>query len=366
MTTPKISVVMPVYNVENYLSQCLDSLIKQTLKEFEIICVDDSSTDHSLEILKDYQKKDARIIILEQKKSNAGAARNRGLKAANGTYLIFLDSDDYFMPNMLESCWNVMEREQSDMVIFAASQLNMKDLTIKPMPWSLRIENCPTQRPFNPIDMAPYIFNSFQNWPWNKAFRRSFILDNGILFQEIPRTNDMAFVCSALVLASKISIIEEAFTIYRIGTGTSLQSTNEYSPLSFWEAYKETKTRLMNYHLYKQYEQSYLNTVLSGMIYNLKSVKSEKAYNQILNLIVNEIDPEMEFQKYPPSYYYDQNRYKDYLKALNTYNNKVSTVTKKLTLNHSKIAGGIRCIQDHGVLYTINYVKKRVYRHLKR
>ena len=350
LDAPKFSIIVPVYNVENYLSQCLDSLMNQTLKEIEIICVDDHSTDRSLEILRDYQKKDSRIIVLEQPKSNAGTARNSGMKFARGRYLIFLDSDDYFMPEMLETCYRIMEMEQSDVAIFAADQLNMKDSSIRSLTCSLELDHCPTKRPFCADDMPQYIFNSFQNWPWNKAFRRNFIIDNHILFQEIPRTNDMAFVCTALVLALKISIIEETFVVYRTGTETSLQSTNESSPISFWEAYKETKKRLITHNLYEQYKQSFLNTVLSGTVYNLKSVKSVYAYNRILDLIVNEIEPEMRFCEYPLSYYYDHKCYYEYFKILRSYSSKINRLIKMMTVNHSKIEGGISCIQDYGFL----------------
>ena len=97
-TTPKVSVIIPVYNVEDYLRQCLDSVINQTLKDIEIICVDDGSTDKSLEILHEYEKKDSRITVLTQKNQYAGVARNVGMSVATGKYFVFLDSDDFFEP----------------------------------------------------------------------------------------------------------------------------------------------------------------------------------------------------------------------------------------------------------------------------
>ena len=93
---PKISVIIPVYNVEEYLAQCLETVINQTLKDIEIICIDDGSTDNSLYILKKFAEKDKRITILKQKNLHSGVARNAGLAAAKGKYLSFLDSDDFF------------------------------------------------------------------------------------------------------------------------------------------------------------------------------------------------------------------------------------------------------------------------------
>ena len=99
---PKISVIVPVYNVEKYLSECLDSIINQTFPDFEIICVNDCSTDKSGNILEDYSRKDNRIkIFYHQFNQGLGAARNTGLKNAHGKYVQFLDSDDYFELTLL-------------------------------------------------------------------------------------------------------------------------------------------------------------------------------------------------------------------------------------------------------------------------
>ena len=100
MENIKVSVIVPVYNVEKYLHRCLDSIINQTLKEIEIICVNDCSTDSSLNILEDYKDKEDRIIIINhQKNLRLAAARNSGMKVAKGEYISFIDSDDYIENN---------------------------------------------------------------------------------------------------------------------------------------------------------------------------------------------------------------------------------------------------------------------------
>ena len=96
MNNPKISVIIPVYNVEKYLSECLDSVISQTLKDIEIICVNDGSTDNSLQILKEYASKDTRIKIIDKENEGQGYARKVGLDVANGEYILFCDSDYYY------------------------------------------------------------------------------------------------------------------------------------------------------------------------------------------------------------------------------------------------------------------------------
>ena len=97
----KVSVIVPVYNVEDYLEECIQSIRNQTLKDIEIICVDDGSTDRSYDILTKLQKKDDRIVVLKQKNKFAGVARNKGIEIARGEYLVFLDSDDFFEETLL-------------------------------------------------------------------------------------------------------------------------------------------------------------------------------------------------------------------------------------------------------------------------
>ena len=101
----KVSVIIPVYNAAEFLGQGLDSLLNQTLHDIEIICVNDGSSDKSLEILKEYEKKDSRIKVIDQENQGAGAARNNGMAIAQGEYLSFLDADDFFEKNMLEESY---------------------------------------------------------------------------------------------------------------------------------------------------------------------------------------------------------------------------------------------------------------------
>ena len=115
---PKVSVIIPVYNAENYLQQCLDSVANQTLQDIEIICVNDGSTDRSLEILRSFEKKDNRFIILTQENQGAAVARNEGLSIAKGEFISVLDADDFFDPNMLKAAYNRLVETNSEIAIF--------------------------------------------------------------------------------------------------------------------------------------------------------------------------------------------------------------------------------------------------------
>ena len=113
---PKISVIVPVYNVENYLAQCLDSIINQTFMNFECICVNDGSTDNSLSVLHKYAGKDDRIKIIDQENKGLSGARNSALKIVSAQYITFIDADDFISIDYLEKLINVAEKENSDIV----------------------------------------------------------------------------------------------------------------------------------------------------------------------------------------------------------------------------------------------------------
>ena len=195
--TPKVSVIIPVYNVEEYLCKCLDSVINQTLKEIEIICVDDGSTDNSLEILKEYATKDNRITIITQKNLYAGVARNSGLAQAKGEYLSFLDSDDFFELNMLKESYKKAIAEKADIVIFGYKQYNVldKSVTIKNgfNDKLLQFDN-------KSSEYKKHIFEITNPMPWNKLYSSRYIKSKQIQFQALPVANDLYFVYAAILL----------------------------------------------------------------------------------------------------------------------------------------------------------------------
>lgn len=124
----KISVVIPVYNTQNYLNECIDSVLNQSFKDFEIICINDGSTDNSLSILSDYEVSDERIKVISQQNRGLGASRNEGLKLAQGEYVLFLDSDDYLTPDALEKLYNQAYANDLDLILFKIANFNYKTL----------------------------------------------------------------------------------------------------------------------------------------------------------------------------------------------------------------------------------------------
>lgn len=277
----KVSVIIPVYNAEKYLDQCLESLCAQTLKEIEIICVDDGSTDGSPGILKKFQEKDNRIRILTQSNLYAGAARNNGMKEASGEYLLFLDADDFFEDTLLEKTYLQGKEEQADIVLFGAKQYNEKTGKVSSAPWYLKKEFLPQEHPFSRTSPEVNVLGIATPAPWTKLFRREFVEKEHLSFQGLQNSNDVYFVLTAICLAERITYVDEELVFYRVGMKDSLQGSKHLKPLCFLEAYYGVYRELKARGIYKDVEQGFLNTFLSGCVHNLRTAADWETKRQI-------------------------------------------------------------------------------------
>ena len=212
---PKVSVIIPVYNTELYLRQCLDSVVNQTLRDIEIICVDDGSTDGSMEILREYQAKDDRIKILSQEKSNAGSARNLGLSIAEGEYLSFLDSDDFFELTMLEHMFACAKSGNADIVICEMKVYYEDTGDAVGVSWHIKKEYLPTKTFFQFKDIKRNSFLCIISYVWDKLIRRELVMENRLCFQSQPVYNDAAFVYKAMMSAKTITVLWEYLVFNR-------------------------------------------------------------------------------------------------------------------------------------------------------
>ena len=159
---PKVSVIVPVYNAENFLKDSIERILSQTLTDIEIVFVDDGSTDNSLKILREI--KDERVKVLTQKNINAGAARNRGLELATGEYLSFLDADDLFDKEMLEKAYESAKATDAQIILFGADNYNQVEDKFEPIDGG--------------ITDSDNIFLKMKGWTWDKLFKTSFIKKN--------------------------------------------------------------------------------------------------------------------------------------------------------------------------------------------
>lgn len=287
--TPKVSVIIPVYNAEKYLRKSLNSVLKQTLNDIEIICVDDGSTDKSLNILKAAAAKDKRITIIQQANLYAGVARNAGMAVAKGEYLSFLDADDYFEPDMLEKSYQKAKEDSSDVVIFRFTKKDCSTSTVTHN-HGVNEKILRSDHIISSHACMDFIFQIAFPPPWNKLFRRAYIEECRLRYQSLIVSNDLCFVFCALSSAKRISYLPGCYLTYNIFNKGSLSGSRQKYPFVFLEAYVGLRKYLMKNGSYRLFERSYCRTLASTIKWtaNLQTDK-EEFYNSINNLLYKKL-----------------------------------------------------------------------------
>lgn len=220
MKMPEISIVMPVYNCEDYLEETLSCVFNQTFGDFELICVDDGSTDSSLNILKEFADNDSRLKIISQENKGSGAARNRGLIESSGEYLFFIDSDDYIVPDFLDVCIKNISKTDCDFLMFQIASIRdgLMDGDVMFTPYHMNEKFI-----FNYEINKTSVINSYFA-PWSKFYKKEFLEKYNILFDEDLPYEDVLFHVKSMIKASKILFIPECLYYYRIDSQNSLSS----------------------------------------------------------------------------------------------------------------------------------------------
>ena len=320
----KVSVIIPVYNVEPYLKQCMDSVVGQTLKDIEIICVDDGSTDNSLDILREYAAEDSRIQIIEQKNAGAGAARNNGMRYATGKYLSFLDSDDFFEPRMLEKAYDLAEKDQADFVAYKSDQYHTDKNQFVLVNWVIRENEIPPYHPFNHRQMTGNVFKVFVGWAWDKLFLKEFVDKYHLTFQEQRTSNDMLFVFSAVALAKKISVVPVVLAHQRRDAKDSLSKTRENSWDCFYHALTALRDKLREEGLYEELEKDYINYALHFSLWNYNTL-SEPTKTKLKEKLKSEWFKELGIEGKNKEYFYIKQEFEQYQQIMG----QIPEATKK-------------------------------------
>lgn len=311
----RVSVIVPVYNGEKYLRQCLDSILGQTLTQIEILCIDDGSTDGSLKILDEYRKKDSRMRLIVQKNAGAGVARNVGLREARGEYLAFLDADDFFEADMLSAAYEKAKTAKAQIVVVGSDQYRNDSQSFKSAEWTIRKAALPPYRPMNYRTFTENVFKVFVGWAWDKLFEREFVQRQGLWFQEQRTSNDLLFVFSAVVLAERIEVEERILAHQRRDNPGSLSNTREKSWDCFYHALLALRENLKNYGLYGELEQDYINYALHFSLWNLETLKGEKK-KCLYRKLKREWFQELKLTEHSQSYFYDKKEYRKYTEIM--------------------------------------------------
>ena len=216
---PDISIILPVYNVEEYLRPCIDSILSQNSLNIEIIAVNDASTDNSLQILKQYTEKcDINIIDLPENKG-AGYARNIALIKAKGIFTLFMDSDDYYLPDTLSELVNLAKIYNTDVVYFTYRIWHEKDDTTSSMfpsdrsKWNTILKE--NDRKVINIESTPLLL-TLNNYPWNKLCKTEFLKNQGIIFSETIVNNDIYAHWLILMKSKDILMLDKSCYVHRL------------------------------------------------------------------------------------------------------------------------------------------------------
>lgn len=217
-SAPAVSLLIPIYNVEPYLAECLDSACRQTLENIEVICINDGSNDGSLSIIKAYAERDPRFKIIDKQNSGYGASMNRGLAEAKGAYIAILEPDDFLEPNALESLYRAAKQHDAQVVkanfwFYWSAPEKRNELIRLITPEKAGLVN--PQKTHDIFWFMPSI--------WSAMYQRSFLEENSIMFLETPGASyqDLSFAFKIWACAERVVLLEEPFIHYRQDNETS-------------------------------------------------------------------------------------------------------------------------------------------------
>lgn len=227
---PLVSIIVPIYNVEQYLAECLDSLVNQTLRDIEIICVNDGSPDRSADIVRDYMSRDERIQLIEQENKGLSGARNTGLKVAKGKYVYFMDSDDWLEPDTMDICYQATITEGVDVVFFdALSFVDGIETYSKEMQndydRSKRLQSYANQAmPAKQLFKQMVQRGAMRPSVWLNFIRLDLLVKNDLTFEEGLIHEDELFTPQLYALASTMMYIPRIFFHRRVRPGSIMTS----------------------------------------------------------------------------------------------------------------------------------------------
>ena len=269
----QFSIIIPVYNKANFIATCLDSILAQTYNNYEIICVNDGSTDNSLEILEYYARKDSRIKVYSQENQGVSAARNFGIINAQGEYLLFCDADDKFKPELCETVALQIKKEPADVIAFGHENYvdnRFESICIKD------IQELKKQKTLeNQLNLQIYV--------WEKAFRKEFILEKDINFPVgIKNAEDIIFCLQTLFKGATYSLLEEALYCYTKEINGESTFTNPNGIKNDTEAYKFlTETEFFK-NLTISEQRITVNLFIGGSVVYFKTLKKSKYKDKIV------------------------------------------------------------------------------------
>ena len=279
----KVSIIVPVYNVEKYLDKCLNSLVNQTLKDIEIIVVNDGSPDNSSKIIEKYKTKYSNIKVLNQDNQGLSDARNNALHLVKSDYIMYVDSDDYINEDMVEKMYSVSINEDSDVVICGNNVVDEN--------YSILSSSFPNNRTYkNSIEKI--IFGNM--CVWNKLYKKDLIVKNKFKFRSRVWYEDIDFSFKVCTSAKKISFLDENLYNYLLRENSIMSSKNLERNLEILSTFEEIINYAKKKQIFKEYyneieflniDHIYISTITRILLSNSTQKKQKEIISKIINYI---------------------------------------------------------------------------------
>lgn len=272
---PQVSVIIPTYNVEKYIDICLGALLIQSFNDFEILCIDDCSTDNTLQIIKQYAKLDERVkIIPNTVKGGPDVLRGVGIQNAQSPYCVFVDADDFFSPFMLEKYVKNIEDNDSDFMcgaslIYSDKTHDTTEHTMLPEETFLHYVRDNTFNASSTPDFFPFMMNPEF---WGKIFKTEFIKE--FTFTPDSVIQDISFCFKCFFKAKKISYLLEPLYVYNYRREGSLTASFNEKWLGIFSSLDEIKQTILNAGMFEKYKNTYINFKLSRIWFYLLGAKA--------------------------------------------------------------------------------------------
>ena len=280
----KVSLIIPIYNAEVFLDESINSILNQTLKDIELVCVNDGSKDNSLKILEDFASNDDRIRIINQENHGCGAARNKALDNANGDYIYFFDPDDYLTPNALEKLYANAISNNSDFVIFKIASFRDGE------PINYNEPGFEFEKVFNDVDFDNFTFNyraikrhvllsSFA--PWTKFYKKEFLDKyDDFRFHTNVAFDDVPFHVQSMLRAKRISYIPEFFYHYRLSNPNSVNNTSSNAS-DIFKIVDYVEKFLKDENYFDEFRDDFLIFKITQLSMYISSSNSEEYFNMV-------------------------------------------------------------------------------------
>ena len=250
----EVSIIVPVYNVEKYLSFCLDSLVNQTFKDIEIICVNDGSTDNSAEVLEHYAGFDKRIKIINKENGGLSSARNAGLDAASGKYIAFVDSDDFVSHFLVERAYNFVQKKNADFAAFGFDYVVGNSLKLYESGFSFPkslVGKCVYE-----TDLNENFYTKIHPTAWCKFYSAKLIQNNNLRFCEDIIFEDLPFAAEVYLSANRMVYTNLPLYYYRAERQGSILSRRDEKTVDFITAIERVDDVFHKYGRFEKYKNA--------------------------------------------------------------------------------------------------------------